>query len=64
MCIRDRVETLDGSEYLEMSKCTEETKEWINNFLEDHSWIDLENHGWIQIECEMIINCDLLIERC
>lgn len=58
------VETSDGSEYFDMSKCTEETKEWINNFLVDHSWLDLENHGWMQIECEMIIDCDLLIERC
>jgi hypothetical protein len=58
------VETSDGSEYFEMSKCTEETKEWITNFLVDHSWLELENHGWMQIECEMIIDCDLLIERC
>jgi len=59
------IETLDSwHEGVDMEKCNEETKKWLKEFLEDNSWIDLENQGWYQSDCEMIIENDLLIERC
>jgi hypothetical protein len=31
--------------------------------LEENSVFDLEEHGWICGDCEMIIDCDLIIEK-
>jgi hypothetical protein len=58
------VETSDGCwEDHDMDGCKEETKIWLEEFLEDNSWLDLEEHGWTQGDCEMIINSELEIER-
>ena len=59
------VETSDGChEDHDMDDCDEETQAWLEEFFDDgNSWLDLEEHGWSQDECEMIIDCDLIIER-
>ncbi len=58
------VETTDGCwEEVDTDDCDDETKEWLEEFFEENSWLDLEEHGWMQDECEMIIDCDLIIER-
>lgn len=58
------VETNDGCwEEVDTDDCDDETKEWLEEFFEENSWLDLEEHGWMQDECEMIIDCDLIIER-
>jgi hypothetical protein len=59
------VETNDGCwEEHSFEDCDEETQEWLEEFFDEgNSWLDLEEHGWSQDECEMIIDCDLIIER-
>lgn len=58
------VETTDGCwEEVDSDECDEETREWLEEFLEENSWLDLEEEGWSHDECEMIIDCDLIIER-
>lgn len=59
------VETDDGCwEEHSFEDCDEETQEWLEEFFDEgNSWLDLEEHGWSQDECEMIIDCDLIIER-
>jgi hypothetical protein len=59
------VETNDGCwEEHDMDECDEETQAWLEEFFEEgNSWLDLEEHGWSQDECEMIIDCDLIIEN-
>lgn len=59
------VETDDGCwEEHDFDDCDDETQEWLEEFFEEgNSWLDLEEHGWMQDECEMIIDCDLIIER-
>lgn len=59
------VETTDGCwEEVDSDDCDEETQAWLEEFFEEgNSWLDLEEHGWYQDECEMIIDCDLIIER-
>lgn len=59
------VETSDGCwEDHDSDECDEETQEWLEEFFEEgNSWLDLEEHGWSQDECEMIIDCDLDIQR-
>lgn len=42
---------------------SEEEISEIEEFLEDHSFLDLEELGWIPGDCEMIIDCDLSIEK-
>jgi hypothetical protein len=56
------VETFDGC-WEEVTIDDEDLEEWLEEFLEENSWLDLEEHGWIQGDCEMIIDCDLIIER-
>ena len=58
------VETFDGCwEDQDYDDCDEETTEWLQEFFEEgNSSFDLEEHGWIHDECEMIIDCDLIIE--
>ena len=56
------VETFDGC-WEETTIDDEDLEEWLEEFLEENSWLDLEEHGWIQGDCEMIIDCDLIIER-
>jgi len=59
------VETSDGCwEEIDYDDCDDETREWLEEFFDEgNSWLDLEEHGWMQDECEMIIDCDLIIER-
>jgi hypothetical protein len=58
------VETSDGCwEEHDTDECDDETKEWLEEFLEDNSVFDLEEHGWIAGDTEMIIDCDLIIEK-
>ena len=59
------IETNDGCwEDINYDDCDEDTQQWLEEFFEDgNSWLDLEEHGWYQDECEMIIDCDLLIEK-
>ena len=59
------VETTDGCwEEHDYDDCDEETREWLENFFEEgNSYFDLEEHGWTFDDCEMIIDCDLIIER-
>ena len=59
------VETNDGCwEDYDYDDCDDMTREWLENFFEDgNNWLDLEEHGWVQDFCEMIIDCDLIIEK-
>lgn len=59
------VETNDGCwEEYDYDDCDDETREWLEEFFDEgNSWMDLEEEGWVQDECEMIIDCDLIIER-
>ena len=60
----EMVETFDGcSEDYDFDDCDEETQEWLEEFLEDNSVFDLEEHGWHSSDCEMIIDCEMNIER-
>lgn len=60
----EMVETFDGcSEDYDFDDCDEETQEWLEEFLEDNSVFDLEEHGWYSSDCEMIIDCEMNIER-
>ena len=59
----EMIETFDGCwEEHDMDECDEETQEWLEEFLEENSWLDLEEHGWIQEDSEMIIDCDPAFE--
>jgi hypothetical protein len=59
------VETNDGCwEEHDYDDCDEEAQEWLEEFFDEgNSWLDLEEHGWIQNDCEMIIDCELIIEK-
>jgi hypothetical protein len=61
------------SEMIELNDaCWEETDidladeaevEKIQEFLDENSILDLEEEGWSMDDCEMIIDCDMEIER-
>jgi hypothetical protein len=58
------IETTDGCwEDHDFDDCDDETTEWLEEFLEENSYFDLEEHGWIFDDCEMIIDCDLKLTR-
>lgn len=38
-------------------------RERLEEFIQDNSIFDLEEDGWIMEECEMIIDCDMNIEK-
>lgn len=60
----EMIETFDGCwEEIDYDDCSDETREWIEEFLEDNSYYDLEEHGWEFGDCEMIIDCDLEITK-
>ena len=42
--------------------CSEETREFLEEFFEENSVFDLEEHGWYCGDTEMIIDCDMDIE--
>lgn len=55
----EMLETWDGCwEEHDMDECDEETREWLEEFLEENSYFDLEEHGWMSGDSEMIIGCD------
>lgn len=57
--------TEDGCwEEYDYDECSEETTEWLQNFFEEgNSSYDLEDHGWTNDRSELIIECDLIIEK-
>lgn len=59
------VETSDGCwEEHDYDDCSPETQEWLEEFFDEgNSYFDLEEHGWLFDDTEMIIDCDLIIER-
>ena len=60
----EMIETWDGCwEEVDSDDCDEETQEWLEEFLEENSWLDLEEHGWVQTDSEMIIDCDPVFTR-
>jgi hypothetical protein len=60
----EMLETYDGcwQEY-HYDDCDEETQAWLEEFLEDNSYFDLEEHGWFFCDTEFVIDCDLQITR-
>jgi hypothetical protein len=40
-----------------------DNEEELELFLEENSVFDLEEEGWVMGDCEMIIDCDLIIEK-
>lgn len=60
----DNWSTDDGCwEETDLDDMTDEQREGVELFLEENSIFDLEEDGWVMSECEMIIDCDLSIER-
>lgn len=59
------VETTDGCwDDYDYEGCNDATVEWLEEFFDDGNCVfDLEEHGWYNDETEMIITCDLIIER-
>jgi hypothetical protein len=62
----EMIETSDGWwENYDFDDCDEETEEWVREFLDEgNSVFDLESdHGWYSNDCEMIIDCGMIIEK-
>lgn len=61
----EMLETEDGCwEDADYDDCDDDTREWVENFLEEgNSWYDLMDNGWENIDSEMIIDCEMSIER-
>jgi len=60
----EMIETNDGCwEEHDMDECDDATKAWLEEFLEENSVFDLEEHGWTPTDCEMIIDCEMDIEK-
>jgi hypothetical protein len=58
------VECTDGCwEESEIDVPDEEERARLEEFLEENSILDLEEEGWVNDETEMIIDCDLIIEK-
>jgi hypothetical protein len=58
------VEANDGCwEEHDMDECDDDVREWLEEFLEENSYFDLEEHGWVQGDTEMIINCEPEFEK-
>lgn len=58
------VECSDGCwDDCDYDDCDEETTQWLEEFLEENSVFDLEEHGWYNGDTEMIIDCEMTIER-
>ena len=58
----EMVETNDGC-WEEVTVDDEDLEEWLEEFLEENSYLDLEEEGWMMGDSEMIFDCDLIIER-
>lgn len=62
-CSVEMIELNDGCwEEHDMDECDDETREWLEEFLEENSYLDLEEHGWTQGDSEMIMDCDMEFE--
>lgn len=60
----EMVETQDGCwSDQNTDDCDDETTEWLEEFMEDHSAYELEEHGWTQTDSEMILDGELEITR-
>jgi len=61
----EMIETNDGCwEEHDYDDCNDETREWLEEFFDQgNSWLDLEEHGWSNDDCEMIIDCEMSINR-
>ncbi len=60
----EMIETNDGCwEETNYDDCADDVAEEVQAFLEDNSVYDLEELGWIPTDCEMIIDCDMTIEK-
>jgi hypothetical protein len=46
-----------------MDSLDDEQREKVELFLEENSIFDLEEDGWYMDECEMIIDCEMTIEK-
>jgi hypothetical protein len=58
------IECFDGcAEEYNFDDCDYETREWIEEFVEENSVFDLEEHGWNTCDCEMFIECELEITK-
>jgi hypothetical protein len=59
------VETSDGCwEEYDFDNCSDETREKLEEYFDEGGSIfDIEEEGWYSSETEMIINCDMTIER-
>jgi hypothetical protein len=58
------VETTDGCwEDHDMDECDPDVVEWLEEFFEENSYLDLEEHGWVRGDSEMIISCEPEIEK-
>ena len=58
----EMVETSDGC-WEEVTVDDEDLKEWLEEFLEENSYLDLEEEGWMMGDSEMIFDSDLEITR-
>ena len=60
----EMIEITDGCwEEHDMDECDEDTQQWLEEFLEENSYLDLEEHGWMQGDSEMIITCEPEFEK-
>lgn len=60
----EMIETNDGCwEEHDYDDCDPETVEWLEKFLEENSVFDLEEHDWSPGDCQMIIDCEMSIEK-
>jgi len=62
----EMVETNDGCwEQYDYDDCGEETQEWLEEYFDEGNTVfDLESdHGWICTDSEMIIDCEMIIEK-
>ena len=58
----EMVETSDGC-WEEVTVDDEDLEEWLEEFLEENSYLDLEEEGWMMGDSEMIFDSDLEITR-
>lgn len=52
------VEVTDGDTDYDMTDCDAENVDWLEQFLDDNSYLDLEERGWIRGDSEMLIECE------
>jgi hypothetical protein len=61
----EMIETSDGCwQEQDYDECDDDVREWVEEFLEEgNSVYELEELGWTCDETEMIIDCDMTIEK-